>query len=38
VFVRPGELQRAEWAEIDLEAAVWRIPAKRMKARQEHVC
>lgn len=37
VFVRPGELQRAEWAEIDLEAAVWRIPALRMKARQEHV-
>lgn len=37
VFVRPGELQRAEWAEIDLEAAVWRIPARRMKARQEHV-
>lgn len=37
VFVRPGELQRAEWAEIDLEAAVWRIPAPRMKGRQEHV-
>ena len=37
VFVRPGELQRAEWSEINLEAAVWRIPAQRMKARQEHV-
>ncbi|KPF80499.1 integrase arm-type DNA-binding domain-containing protein [Novosphingobium sp. AAP93] len=37
VFVRPGELQRAEWAEIDLDAAVWRIPAARMKGRQEHV-
>jgi integrase len=37
VFVRPGELQRAEWAEVDFEAAVWRIPALRMKARQEHV-
>lgn len=36
VFVRPGELQRAEWAEIDLDAAVWRIPAARMKGRKEH--
>jgi integrase len=36
VFVRPGELRRAEWAEIDLEAAVWRIPAAKMKARAEH--
>ena len=24
VFVRPGELRRAEWAEIDLDAAEWR--------------
>lgn len=37
VFVRPGELRRAEWAEIDLEAAVWRIPAAKMKGRTEHV-
>lgn len=37
VFVRPGELRSAEWKEIDLEAAVWRIPAARMKGRQEHV-
>lgn len=37
VFVRPGELHRAEWAEIDLSAAVWRIPAARMKGRLEHV-
>lgn len=36
VFVRPGELRRAEWCEIDLEAAVWRIPAAKMKGRQEH--
>jgi len=36
VFVRPGELRRAEWAEIDLDAAVWRIPAAKMKARIEH--
>ena len=37
VFVRPGELRQAEWSEIDLEAAVWRIPARRMKQRREHV-
>jgi integrase len=36
VFVRPGELRRAEWSEIDLEAAVWRIPGSKMKGRQEH--
>lgn len=36
VFVRPGELRKAEWREMDLEAAVWRIPASKMKARLEH--
>lgn len=36
VFVRPGELRQAEWNEIDIEAAVWRIPAARMKKRREH--
>jgi integrase len=37
VFVRPGELRQAEWSEIDLEAAEWRIPAQRMKMRELHV-
>lgn len=37
VFVRPGELRQAQWSEIDFEAAVWRIPAARMKKRREHV-
>jgi integrase len=37
VFVRPGELRHAEWTEIDFDAAVWRIPAEKMKMRQEHV-
>jgi len=37
VFVRPGELRQAEWSEIDFEAAVWRIPAARMKQRRGHV-
>lgn len=36
VFVRPGELRKAEWSEIDLDGAVWRIAAHKMKARQEH--
>ena len=36
-FVRPGELRKAEWAEFDLDAAEWRIPASKMKMRSEHV-
>jgi integrase len=37
VFVRPGELRQAEWSELDLEGAPWRIPAERMKARETHL-
>jgi len=37
VFVRPGELRTAEWAEIDLDAAEWRIPASKMKMKVEHM-
>ena len=37
VFVRPGELRQAEWSEIDLDAAIWRIPGSRMKMNREHV-
>ena len=37
VFVRPGELRKAEWTEIDLDGATWRIPAERMKMRTEHI-
>ena len=37
VFVRPGELRQAEWAEIDLEAAEWNIPATKMKMREAHL-
>lgn len=37
VFVRPGELRTAEWAEIDLDAAEWRIPASKMKMRLDHL-
>ena len=35
--VRPGELRGARWAEVDTEAAEWRIPAERMKMRAAHV-
>lgn len=37
VFVRPGELRKAEWSEFDLDKAEWRIPAERMKARVMHI-
>ncbi len=37
VFVRPGELRAAQWAEFDFEKAEWRIPAARMKMRVQHV-
>ncbi len=36
-FVRTGELRGAEWTEIDLEKAEWRIPAARMKMRDPHI-
>ncbi|MGC1460132.1 MAG: integrase arm-type DNA-binding domain-containing protein [Steroidobacteraceae bacterium] len=37
VFPRPGELRKGEWAELDLENAIWRIPAERMKMRAPHL-
>lgn len=33
---RTSETIGAQWAEIDLDAKVWTIPANRMKARREH--
>jgi len=33
---RSGEVRGATWAEIDPDAAVWTIPAERMKAGKEH--
>lgn len=33
---RTSEVLQAECNEIDLEAAVWTVPAERMKARREH--
>jgi integrase len=37
VFVRPGELRTAEWAEIDLDGAEWRIPGSKMKMKNDHI-
>jgi integrase len=40
VFVRPGELRRAEWSEIDLDhvdGPVWNIPAEKMKMGDPHL-
>lgn len=37
LFVRPGELRKAEWSELDMSKAEWRIPAARMKMRTMHI-
>jgi integrase len=34
---RSGEVREAVWSEVDLEKALWTIPASRMKAKREHV-
>ena len=36
VFLRPGELRQARWTEVDLDKAVWSIPAERTKMRKLH--
>jgi integrase len=36
-FVRTTELRAAEWTEFDLEKAEWRIPAERMKMKEQHL-
>jgi integrase len=35
--VRSGEIRGARWSELDLDAALWTIPADRMKAGKEHI-
>lgn len=37
VFVRPGELRKAEWQKFDLDKGEWQIPAARMKMRVKHI-
>jgi integrase len=36
LFARPGNLRAMEWGELDLDAAMWRIPAGKMKMREAH--
>ncbi|MPS73311.1 MAG: DUF4102 domain-containing protein [Chryseobacterium sp.] len=36
-FARPSEICGARWSEIDFEKKEWRIPASRMKGRQDHI-
>jgi len=36
-FVRTGELRFAKWSEIDFDKKEWRIPAERMKMREQHI-
>lgn len=33
---RSGDVRKATWAEIDVDAATWTIPAERMKAKRKH--
>ncbi len=33
---RSGEVRRATWDEVDFKAAIWTVPAERMKAKREH--
>ena len=37
VFVRPGELRKAEWREFEFKESQWRIPAERMKMGEQHL-
>ena len=37
VFVRPGELRAAEWAEINFDTSEWRIPGVKMKMKNDHL-
>ena len=37
LFVRPVELRKAEWSEINFDKAEWSIPGPKMKMRQPHL-
>ena len=36
LFQRPGEIRAIKWADLDLEQAIWTIPAGNTKMRREH--
>lgn len=35
-LLRPGEVAKTEWSEIDFDGRVWTIPAAKMKMRRDH--
>ncbi len=37
VAIRPYNIRFARWEDIDFDAKLWRIPAKEMKTKQEHI-
>lgn len=37
IFVRSGELRGASWEEFDFDEKEWRIPAERMKMKEQHI-
>lgn len=37
VFQRPGEVRAMEWTEVDLDAGEWRLPAHKMKMKNDHI-
>lgn len=36
-YVRTNELRAAKWTEVDFDKSEWRIPAERMKMKEEHL-
>lgn len=37
LLVRPGELRKMRWSELDLDTATWMIPGEKMKAERDHL-
>jgi integrase len=37
LLVRPGELRKAEWTEVNLDKAEWVIPGQKMKMKAGHI-
>ncbi|WP_413725380.1 tyrosine-type recombinase/integrase [Sodalis sp. RH16] len=37
VGLRPGELRRGKWSEVDFDERLWAIPKERMKKRRDHL-
>ena len=37
LFVRPGELRRMEWSELDLDEGLWVIPGLKTKRNRDHL-